>query len=195
VVIHSATKYLCGHSDVMGGVVVAADAAVLEAIHQSGVLYGPTLSPMDAWLLIRSLRTLDLRMRRHSDNARELAAFLSGHPRIGRVCYPGLPGSPFRDVARRQFSDGLYGGMLSVELTGGKDAAERFLGNLQGIKFLPSLAGYSTSVSYPAATSHRGLTSDERERAGIGDGLIRLSAGLENIEDLRAEFTAILETL
>ncbi|MBN2432831.1 MAG: PLP-dependent transferase [Acidobacteria bacterium] len=193
VVIHSATKYLCGHSDVMGGVVVAADPAVLEEIHRAGVLYGPTLSPMDAWLLIRSLRTLDLRMRRHAQNALALAGFFAGQPHVGRVFYPGLSDSPFHDIARRQFSDGLCGGMLSLELTGGKAAAERFLGNLEGIKFLPSLAGYSTSVSYPAATSHRGLTKEARAKAGIGDGLIRVSAGLEDSADLRAEFTAILE--
>jgi methionine-gamma-lyase len=198
VVVYSATKYLGGHSDITAGIVVS-DKPTVERIYASGLLFGPTLSPFDGWLLVRSLRTLSLRMERHSRNALLLAEYFESHPLIGAVHYPGLPSSPTHEIAARQFNVGesgtLYGGMLSIDLLGGEKAAYDLLRNLKTIKLVPSLAGVSTSTSYPAKTSHRALSDEELRRAGISKGLIRISVGLESIDDIISEFSTALSQI
>ncbi|MDR1667338.1 MAG: aminotransferase class I/II-fold pyridoxal phosphate-dependent enzyme [Bacteroidales bacterium] len=190
-VVYSATKYLGGHSDLTAGVVVS-DKATISRIYATGLLFGPTLSPFDGWLLVRSLRTLELRIRQHSLNAMKLAEYFAGHPKITSVYYPGLPSSPTHGVARRLFRDSLFGGMLSIDLAGGERHARELLRRLESIKFVPSLAGVATSVSYPAKTSHRSLTDKELQKANISKGLIRISAGLEEAGDIIEEFDETL---
>jgi methionine-gamma-lyase len=187
IVAYSATKYLCGHSDVTAGIIVANNETIKQ-IYPTGLLYGPTMSPFDAWLVVRSLRTLELRIIQHSNNALKLAQYLERNPKISNVYYPGLPSSPTFDVAKRIFNNNLFGGMLSIDLAGGEKAAYDLIRNLESIKFVPSLAGVSTSVSYPAKTSHRSLNEEELKKANISKGLIRISTGLENVDDIIAEF-------
>jgi len=187
IVVHSATKYIGGHSDITAGVVVGSNADIAK-IYSSGLLFGPTLSPFDGWLLVRSLRTLELRVRQHSANAQRLAEYFATHPKICATCYPGLASSPTHAIAQRLYDDGLCGGMLSIELEGGEQAVRTLFRSLETIKFVPSLAGVATTTSYPAKTSHRALTDDELRRAGISKGLVRISVGLENIDDIIDEF-------
>lgn len=194
IVVYSATKYLCGHSDVTAGIVVS-NKENIDKIYAAGLLYGPTLSPFDAWLLVRSLRTLELRVVQHAKNALELAKRLEGNPQIAKVYYPGLHSSPTHKVAKENLQDNLFGGMLSIELAGGEEAAYSLLKNLKNIKFVPSLAGVSTSTSYPAKTSHRAFNEEELKKANISKGLIRVSVGLENIDDIAAEFEEALNKL
>ncbi|MCR1898797.1 aminotransferase class I/II-fold pyridoxal phosphate-dependent enzyme [Irregularibacter muris] len=194
IVVYSATKYICGHSDVIGGVVVS-DKNTMEKIHQTASIYGPTMSPFDAWILIRSLRTLELRMKQHSENAMKLATFLEKQPQVRKVYYPGLQSSSTHDIAKETFFNNLYGGMMSIDLAGGEKAAFDLIRSLESIKFLPSLASFSTSMSYPAKTSHRGMPEEEREKAGITMGLLRISVGLESTQDLIEEFEKALKTI
>jgi methionine-gamma-lyase len=153
------------------------------------------MSPFDAWLLLRSLRTLELRVVKHSENALALAEFLQEQPQVSKVYYPGLKSSESHEIAKKQFVNELYGGMVSIDLVGGEKAAYEFIRALKNIKFLPSLASYTTSISYPGKTSHRALTEEERDAAGISMGLVRLSIGLESIEDLKKEFKKALSSI
>lgn len=193
IVVYSATKYLSGHSDVTAGIVVS-NLETIKDIYTKGILYGPTLSPFDSWLIIRSLRTLELRIKQHSDNALKLATYLQTSPKIKKVYYPGLQSSSSYGLAGRIFNNGLYGGMLSIDLTGEK-SAYALLRLLTTIKLVPSLAGVSTSTSYPAKISHRALNDQELEKANISKGLIRVSVGLENADDIIAEFEQALINL
>lgn len=194
IVVYSATKYLNGHSDVTGGAVVS-DKETINKVKNTGVLYGPMMSPFDAWLLIRSLRTLELRIIQHSNNALKLAEFLEKHPKIENVYYPGLISSPSYKIANKIFNSNLYGGMLSIDLKNGEKGAYDLIRELETIKFVPSLAGVTTSVSYPVKTSHRALNDEELKKANISKGLIRVSTGLENIDDLISEFDRALSKI
>jgi methionine-gamma-lyase len=194
IVAYSATKYLSGHSDVTAGIVVS-NKETIKDIYNTGLLYGPTMSPFDAWLIIRSLRTLELRMIQHSNNALKLATYLEGNSKIEKVYYPGLASSPTVNIAKRIFHNDLFGGMLSIDLINGEKSAYELLRKLETIKFLPSLAGVSTSTSYPAKTSHRSLNDEELKKANISKGLIRISTGLENIDDIISEFDKALKEI
>jgi methionine-gamma-lyase len=194
VALYSATKYLGGHSDIVGGA-AAGSAELIDVIRRRQVLYGGILSPHDCWLLARSLRTLDLRVRRHSENALHVARFLEKHPQAEKVFYPGLESSPSHERARRQFSDGLFGGMLSVDLKGGEGAAARLIESLGKITIVPSLAGTQTTVSWSARTSHRFYRREDRLKAGITDGQLRFSIGLEDKDDIVRELAAALDAL
>lgn len=194
IVVYSATKYLNGHSDVTGGAVVS-DKETINKVKNTGVLYGPMMSPFDSWLLIRSLRTLELRIIQHSNNALKLAEFLEKHPKIENVYYPGLISSPSYKIANKIFNSNLYGGMLSIDLKNGEKGAYYLIRELETIKFVPSLAGVTTSVSYPVKTSHRALNNEELKKANISKGLIRVSTGLENIDDLISEFDRALSKI
>ncbi len=185
VVVHSATKYLGGHSDVTAGVVVA-DSDVTERVRRIRTTFGAVCSPLDAWLTLRGLKTLALRMERHSANAQCAAEFLGRHPKVRRVHYAGLKTDPHHDVARRVLPRGT-GGMLSFEIDGGRDPVDRFIAALKLIRFAPSLADVATTLSHPASTSHRGLNPGAREKLGITDGLIRLSVGIESPDDICAD--------
>ncbi|MCL1993779.1 MAG: aminotransferase class I/II-fold pyridoxal phosphate-dependent enzyme [Spirochaetes bacterium] len=191
IVAYSSTKYLGGHSDITGGI-VCASAADIAHIQRFATLYGAMPSPFDAWLLTRSLRTLELRMRAHCENAQKVAEYFEKHPKIEKVHYPGLKASPFNALAEKQFYEGRCGGMLSANITGGEKGASGFIKHCESVKFVPSLAGFSTSVSYPAKTSHRAYSPQEREKLGIPMGQLRFSIGLERIEDVIEEFERAL---
>ena len=187
---HSATKYLSGHGDATAGV-IAGSRALADAVRAAAVRIGLNLSPFDAWLTLRGVRTLALRMERASANALGLAGFLAERPEVGRVFYPGLPDHPRHALATKLLRDG-FGGMLSFELAGGGPAVERFFGALRLIEFAPSFGDVTTTWSYPVRTSHRPLPAEEQARLGIGPGLVRMSVGIEDVEDLREALEAAL---
>jgi cystathionine beta-lyase/cystathionine gamma-synthase len=189
-VMHSATKYIGGHSDLVAGVVVGS-ADVMSAARARSVRTGSTLGPFDAWLALRGLRTLDVRMRRHSDNGIALARALESMPGVARVHHPGLTSSASHDVARRLMPEGT-GGMLAFDLEGGREAVQRMLSRFQMVRFAASLGGLETTVSYPVITSHRALSPEERAELGVGPGTVRVSVGIESAEDIVADFAHAL---
>jgi cystathionine beta-lyase/cystathionine gamma-synthase len=189
-VMHSATKYIGGHSDLVAGVVVGSKD-VTSAARARSIRTGSTLGPFDAWLALRGLRTLDLRMRRHSDNGLALARALRGMPGVARVYHPALEGSPSREVARRLMPEGT-GGMLAFDLDGGRAAVQQMLSRFQMVAFAASLGGVETTISYPEITSHRGLSPAERAALGVGTGTIRVSVGIEAADDIIADFAQAL---
>ncbi len=188
---HSATKYLSGHGDATAGV-LAGDAELVGRARGEAVRIGLNLGPFDAWLVLRGLRTLALRMERHSANALALARDLAGRPEVRRVHYPGLPDHPQHALARKLLADG-FGGMLAFELRGGAAAVGRFFAALRLLEFAPSFGDVTTTWSYPARTSHRGLSPEEQAKLGIDPGLVRLSVGIEDVEDLREALAAGLD--
>ena len=181
VVVHSATKYLNGHHDVLGGVVCGTGSYV-EEVRQKMMLWGQAPDPFAAWLLERGLKTLDVRIARHNENAMAVAKWCDGQDGIRRVHYPGLPGHPDHALATSQMSG--FGGMMAIELTGGGAAAERFVSKLRIFRHAPSLGGVDSLISEPRFTSHAHLTRDARSKAGIPDGFLRLSIGIESANDL-----------
>jgi cystathionine gamma-synthase len=189
---HSATKYLSGHGDVTGGVLLGSRRLV-ETARAQAIRVGLNLGPFDAWLTLRGVRTLALRMERHSANALTLARFLAGRTEVSRVHYPGLPEHPQHARARQLFTEG-FGGMLSFELAGGASAVERLFGHV-ALDFAPSFGDVTTTWTYPARTSHRPLTADERAKLGIGPGLVRMSVGIEDVRDLEETLAAALDAV
>ena len=190
VVLYSATKYLGGHSDIVAGS-AAGRSDIINDISKKLTLYGSLLGAAESWLLARSLRTLELRVTKQSQNALRMAEFLENHPAVKRVYYPGLESSQSHATAKRLFAKGIFGGMLSAELNGGKEAAA-VIDSLGFIKYVPSLAGTSTSVSYPARTSHRSYNKEELDREGITEGLLRFSAGIEDTDDILSQLDKTL---
>jgi cystathionine gamma-synthase len=183
VVVHSLAKYIGGHGAVMGGALVGREAVVAPA---RGTLLrlGGTMAAFDAWLGLLGAKTLSLRMQQHSHNALLVAQFLEAHPEVTRVDYPGLKSHPQHQLARQLFNHG-YGGMLSFELRGGYTAAAQFVKNIhQTIPLAPSLADVSSTLSYPAATSHRALSPEARAKIGVTAGLLRFSVGIEDPDDI-----------
>ncbi len=191
-VIHSATKYLGGHSDLIGGV-VAGSRALIAGVSKTMKLYGPSLDPQAAWLLDRGIRTLPARMDGHNRAALALAEWFAGIQGVRRVIYPGLPSHPDHQEAKRVLNG--YGGVVSIVLEGGGVAADQFSANLKLALPAPSLGGVETLVSQPRYTSHADLTPTERHALGIPDGFVRISVGLEDLEDLKADFGAAAAAL
>jgi cystathionine beta-lyase/cystathionine gamma-synthase len=194
VVIHSATKYLNGHNDVLGGVVLGT-TSYIEEVRQKMMMWGQAPDPFACWLLERGLKTLDVRVQRQNANAMELATWLAGQTdhsgrTVSRVHYAGLASHEDHETAKNQMSG--FGGMLAFELSGGGIAAERLLKRLTLIRNAPSLGGVDTIVSEPRYTSHAHLTADERAAAGIPDGFIRMSVGVESAADLIADLQGAL---
>jgi len=183
--LHSATKYLNGHSDLVAGAVIGRADLVTRVTHRLNHL-GGTLDPHACFLLHRGLKTLALRVGYQNRSALAIASFLEGHDAVRKVVYPGLASHPQHEIARRMY-DG-FGGMLSFEVKGGVDAAERFMARTTLPVVAPSLGGIETLLTRPATTSHSGLSAAERERIGIRDGLIRVSVGIEHTDDLIADF-------
>ncbi len=200
VVVHSTTKYLNGHSDSVGGAVVFAAgqqelARRLQFIQNAA---GAILGPFDAWLVLRGAKTLAVRMRQHNENGMAVAAFLNRHPQVRRVYYPGLPEHPRHELARRQMSG--FGGMIAFEVGpdsagGSLDAARRLLAGLRLCALAESLGGVETIVSHPATMSHASLSAEERAEMGITDGLVRISAGLEDVEDIIGDLERALQAV
>jgi cystathionine gamma-lyase len=196
-VMHSGTKYLSGHSDVVNGVLVVGDRPELAerlAFLQNSI--GAIAGPFDAFLALRGLKTLALRMQRHCDNALELASFLERHPKVTRVHYPGLPSHPQYALARSQMRDprghSAYGGMISIELAGGIEQARHFLERCELFALAESLGGVESLIEHPAIMTHASVPSEARAALGITDTLCRLSIGIEAVEDLRADLQRAL---
>ncbi len=190
---HSATKYLGGHSDVTAGLVLARNPSLARRLRQVGSNLGLTLAPLESWLTLRGTKTLRLRLRQHSENALAVAQFLAAHPAVGQVFYPGLAADPGHALAVAQLRGGLFGGMLSFRLADDTAAAvDAFIQRSQLFPLAPSLAGVASSLSYPLATSHRSVPDERRRALGITPGLIRLSVGIEEIEELLADLAQAL---
>jgi cystathionine gamma-synthase/cystathionine gamma-lyase len=192
-VVHSTTKYINGHSDVIGGAVATNDSRLCGQLKFYQNAAGAVPGPWDCWLTLRGLKTLAVRMREHEKNVRYLAEFLSAHERIARVYYPGLAGTRQHEIAARQMRG--FGGMLSLELKGGRHAVERFLAGLRLFLLAESLGGIESLVSYPAQMTHAALPESQRRKRGITDALVRLSVGIENVQDLRADLENALREM
>nr|WP_298125627.1 O-succinylhomoserine (thiol)-lyase [uncultured Pseudoxanthomonas sp.] len=190
VVLHSTTKYINGHSDVVGGAVVARDAETHQQLVWWANALGLTGSPFDSFLTLRGLRTLDARLRVHQENADAIAALLDGHPVVSKVYFPGLVSHPGHAVAARQQKG--FGAMLSVELDGGEEAVRAFVEGLRYFTLAESLGGVESLVAHPATMTHAAMTPEARAKAGISDGLLRLSVGIEATDDLLADIGAAL---
>lgn len=194
VVVHSLAKYIGGHGAVMGGAAIGRDA-VLQPAKGALLRMGATMSAFDAWLALLGAKTLGLRMQQHSQNALAVARYLEAEPQIIRVDYPGLESHSQHNIAKQQFLSG-FGGMLSFELRGGLSAAAQFVKAIApAIPLAPSLADVSSTLSYPAATSHRALSAEARANIGVTDGLLRFSVGIEAVEDILSDVKAALNTL
>jgi cystathionine gamma-synthase len=190
-VMHSTTKYLNGHSDVVGGAVISATSELHDNLAWWANALGVTGAPFDSFMTLRGVRTLHSRMRVHAENTAAVVELLAARPEVDRVYYPGLPGHPGHEIARRQQSG--FGAMLSFELKGGEPAVEAFLSGLQCFTLAESLGGVESLISHPATMTHAGMEEAARLRAGIGAGLLRVSVGIEDPADLVADLAAGLE--
>ncbi len=184
-VVHSTTKYVGGHSDVIGGAIVMASAALHDRLYFLQNSCGAVPSPHDCYLTLRGLKTLPLRMQRHSENAGRIASFLSEHAKVERVIYPGLASHPQHELAKRQASG--FGGMISFDLRGDLSAARRFLEAVKVFTLAESLGGVESLIEHPAIMTHASVPPETRAKLGIADGFVRLSAGIEHIDDLLAD--------
>jgi cystathionine gamma-synthase len=190
-VMHSTTKYLNGHSDVVGGAVIAATPELQQSLSWWANAIGVTGAPFDSFLTLRGLRSLHARMRVHAENTAIVVDFLARHPQVQRVYYPGIADNPGHEIARRQQSG--FGAMLSFDLAGGEDAIHAFLGGLQCFTLAESLGGVESLIAHPATMTHAGMEESARLRAGISGSLLRVSVGIEDPADLIADLTAGLE--
>jgi methionine-gamma-lyase len=189
-VVHSLTKALNGHSDVLGGMIVGRDPDLYKKIKRHLTLTGAAMDPHQAWLILRGLRTLALRLERSQANALALAQFLATHPKVSWVRYPGLPDHPQHQVARQQM-DG-FGFMLCFGVKNGLEGGRTLLNNLQLITLAVSLGGVESLIQHPASMTHAGIPRAEREQTGISDDLVRLSVGCEALEDLQTDLDQAL---
>jgi cystathionine gamma-lyase len=192
-VVHSVTKYLAGHSDVIQGAVLARDAGVFAPVKFLQNACGGVPSPFDCWLTLRGLKTLELRVRRHAENAAALARAAAGHARVARVCYPGLPEHPGHEIAARQMTG--FGGMLSIELDAPLDDVRRFVAQRRYFALGESLGGVKSLICHPAAMTHASIPAQTRARLGLSDSLVRLSPGVEAAEDLVEDVLEGLDAL
>lgn len=192
-IVHSTTKFLNGHGNSIAGIIVSTRKDLMETkIFTAMKLFGTNCSPWEAWLLHNGLKTLELRMERHTENAQFVAEFLEHHPKIARVNYNGLSSHPDHELAKKQMSG--FGGMMSFELKGGMDAGLNFMNKIKFCTLAPTLGDVDTLLLHPASMSHRGIEKEVRERNGITDGLIRMSVGIENVSDIIADLEQALLT-
>jgi len=191
IVVHSTTKYLAGHSDIIGGAVVTSNEKIYNDLkfHQNSA--GAVPGPMDCYLALRGIKTLSVRMREHERNAKYLAEYLEHHPKIERIYYPGLQSHPQHDLAAKQMSG--FGGMISIEIKGGFPAVELFVSKLKLFLLAESLGGVESLVAYPPTMTHGSFSAQEREKRGIKNNLLRLSVGIEHPEDLREDLEQALD--
>jgi len=190
--VHSTTKYLNGHSDGVGGAVVLNDTALAERLKFLQNAAGAILGPFDCWLVLRGVKTLAVRMRQHEENGAAVARFLAAHPKVKKVNYPGLPTHPQHELAKRQMRG--FGGMISFE-TGSLDNAKTLLKNVRVCSLAESLGGVETLISHPATMTHASVPPERRQRIGITDGLVRISVGIEDVDDLIADLDQALGKL
>ncbi|MBE3089382.1 MAG: PLP-dependent transferase, partial [Actinobacteria bacterium] len=182
IVVHSTTKYISGHSDIIGGAVITANEEIYKSLKFYQNAAGAVPGPWDCWLIIRGIKTLAIRMKEHEKNALYLAKHLEKHPKVKRVYYPGLESNDGYKIAKDQMQG--YSGMISFEINGGFDNVEKFLSKLKIFTLAESLGGIESLVCYPAKMTHSSIPTKEREKLGIKDNLIRLSVGIEHKKDL-----------
>jgi cystathionine beta-lyase/cystathionine gamma-synthase len=192
IVMHSTTKYLGGHSDIIGGALIVSDDELAEKLHWQQFATGAVPGPMDSWLLLRSTKTLHVRMRVHCDNAGRIAEYLVARDELAGVYYPGLPDHPQHDLARRQMSG--FGGMISVE-AGSAERADRLAEGTRIFQLAESLGGVESLISVPARMTHASVSPERRAGMGLTDGLVRLSVGIEDVEDLIADLDGALSAM
>ncbi|CAM3833337.1 cystathionine gamma-synthase [Flavobacterium branchiophilum] len=186
VVMHSATKYLSGHSDVVAGALIVKDEVLGNQLHFQQFATGATLGPMDSFLVLRGIKTLHIRMQRHCENGSKVATFLNQHPKVKTVYYPGLENHPYHDIAKKQMAD--FGGMVTFTFASGeKTEAIKFLEKLKVFTLAESLGGVESLANHPALMTHASIPEDKRKIVGISDDMVRLSVGIEDIEDLLAD--------
>ncbi len=185
IVLHSMTKFLNGHADVVAGCVIAKNEEDHKALNSTHKHLGGIISPLEAFLVLRGIKTLALRMERHCQNAMKIAQFLENHPKVEKVFYPGLKSHPQHEVAKKQMKG--YSAMISFELKGGLEAGKKMMNSVKVCTLAVSLGGVETLIQHPASMTHAGMPKELREQAGITDGLVRLSVGIENVEDLIAD--------
>ncbi len=190
-VVHSATKYLGGHGDLIGGVIVGKERMIARIRELYMKHFGPVMSPFNAWLILRGIKTLALRMERHSDSADQIARSLESHPRVAAVFYPGLPSHPGHALARRQMK--RYGGMIAFEVHGGIAAGKAMMDAVALCTLAVSLGDCETLIQHPASMTHAVYSAAARREAGISDGLIRLSVGLEHVDDILGDLKQALD--
>ena len=190
--MHSATKYLGGHSDVIAGALIIKDKALGEQLHFQQFATGATLGPMDSFLVLRGIKTLHLRVQRHCENGEKVVAFLNSHSKIKTVYFPGLPSHPYHDIAKKQMSG--FGGMVSFTFaSGAKQDAILFLEKLKVFTLAESLGGVESLANHPALMTHASIPEDKRKEIGITDDLVRLSVGIEDAEDLIEDLKQALQ--
>ena len=183
IVIHSMTKYIAGHNDVIAGVLVSSKDTIIKLWDWRRKL-GNIISPFDAFMALRGVKTLGIRVKKHCTNAQAVAEFLKEHPKVNEVLYPGLPDSPYHEVARKLFNDDLYGGVVSFRIRGGKEEAIRVMKSVRIIRSAPSLGGPESLLTYPIISASKFMDSKLRKRLGITENLLRLSVGLEDVNDI-----------
>jgi cystathionine beta-lyase/cystathionine gamma-synthase len=191
IVMHSTTKYLSGHNQIIGGVLITSDQRVYEKMKFIQKSIGAVSSPFDCWLNLSGLKTLHLRMKRHEESAMQVAQFLESHAKIDRVLYPGLPSHPQHAVAKAQMSG--FSGMIAFELTGGTGAGKTLMNNVQLCGLAESLGSVETMITHPASMTHADVPVEDRRKRGLTDGLVRLSVGIEDVEDIIADLENALE--
>ncbi len=191
IVMHSTTKYLSGHNQIIGGVLITSNQRVYEKMKFIQKSIGAVSSPFDCWLNLSGLKTLHLRMKRHEESAMQVAQFLESHAKIDRVLYPGLPSHPQHAVAKAQMSG--FSGMIAFELTGGTGAGKTLMNNVQLCGLAESLGSVETMITHPASMTHADVPVEDRRKRGLTDGLVRLSVGIEDVEDIIADLENALE--
>ena len=193
IILHSATKYLGGHSDILAGA-GAGPADKIDTLKKTLRILGPTLDPFAAWLMLRGMKTLSVRIKQQNENTLKMAEYLEKHPRVRQVYYPGLPSHPQHELAKQQMRG--FGGVLSFEIDGTAKDAEKFVESVEMMAMAPSLGAVESLITQPVTTSHRSFTKEDRKKAGISDSLIRIAVGIEHIDDLIADcekgFAALL---
>ena len=190
IVMHSTTKYLAGHNQIIGGVIITNHQHVYERMKYIQKTIGAVSSPFDCWLNLSGLKTLHLRMKRHEESALAIAEFLEGHSKIDRVLYPGLASHPQHAIAKAQMSG--FSGMIAFELTGGTEAGKRLMNNVQLCGLAESLGSVETMITHPASMTHVDVPVEDRRKRGLTDGLVRLSVGIEDVEDIIADLESAL---
>jgi methionine-gamma-lyase len=193
IVVHSITKFLNGHADVVGGIIVVKNEDLYHQLRKTLNHFGGVMAPFEAFLVLRGIKTLALRMERHCDNAMKIARFLEEHPKVSWVRYPGLPSHPQFEIARKQMSG--PGGLITFELKGGFDAARRLLNTTRLFLLAVSLGGVESLIQHPASMTHASMPPEIRKKAGITDGLVRISVGIEDAGDLIADLTQALNSV
>lgn len=183
IVIHSATKYISGHNDILAGAIVANNADVIKEMWQWRRRLGTIIQPLDAYLVLRGVKTMSLRVRKHCENAMAVADYLSNHPKVKEVYYPGLKSSPYHELASKMFN-GLYGGIVSFKVKGGREEVRTFLNSLRIIKPAPSFGGPESLIMYPITSAAQPIPEEYKAKLGIDESLLRLSVGLEDVEDI-----------